>query len=171
MSRWMAANSWIEKLENNCKIWKGTRQTPNFLEEETQANVDFSGNIKVMRIFNSLMPYFAYRIDSYRKIHLEEIQATALAKTTEAGKINNGGSLCYVKTQPSKINKYLLQETGDTFILGCDLNVKKRIWGSNLRFTKGSHWRSGQRQIPDSLDFFITKKISENLARMEKALI
>jgi hypothetical protein len=85
---------------------------------------------------------------------------------------------------------FLLHNLGKTFILGGDFNAKHTYWGSRLITTKGrelysaakelncdfhstgkpTYWPTDVNKIPDLLDFFITRNISQNYVKVEEEL-
>ena len=85
---------------------------------------------------------------------------------------------------------FLLQSLGERFILGGDFNAKHTYWGSRLITSKGrelflaakkfncefhttgkpTYWPTDVNKIPDLLDFFITRKISQNYIKIEEGL-
>ena len=81
----------------------------------------------------------------------------------------------------------MLQTLGPNFIVGGDFNAKNTFWGSRLTSPKGrelleagqqmhcefhssaspTYWSTDPNKIPDLIDFFIAKGISENYIHIE----
>lgn len=82
----------------------------------------------------------------------------------------------------------LFTELGNRFIVGGDYNAKNTHWGSRLTTTKGrellkavneygaitlstgkpTYWPTDPNKIPDLIDFFITKNISQNYLKIDE---
>jgi hypothetical protein len=125
-----------------------------------------------------------------QKMQQEDIQLAVISVTT---KQNIRLGAVYI---PPKHNlktedyKKLLKHMGERFIIGGDFNAKHSSWGSRLDNTKGkelfkatqlencnihatgnpTYWPTDHNKIPDSLDFFISRKIANNFIKIEDNL-
>lgn len=83
----------------------------------------------------------------------------------------------------------LFKQLGDSFIIGGDYNAKNTFWGSRITSVKGkelylagveakcdfhssgspTYWPSDVNKIPDIIDFFITRNISQNYIEVENS--
>ena len=84
--------------------------------------------------------------------------------------------------------KQLFEHIGERFIIGGDFNAKHTHWGSRLinpkdrelfnasnelgcKFVstrKSTYWPTHPQKIPDLIDFFVTRKISNNYLKIEE---
>lgn len=118
----------------------------------------------------------------------EEIQLSTVDIKTNNLKLTIGAVYCPPRYNLKQIHyEYLLNQSGDRFIIGGDYNAKHTDWGSRQTSTKGkelrealrnlgcnyhstgnaTYWPSDTNKIPDLLDFFITKKVSPNFIHLE----
>ena len=123
------------------------------------------------------------------KISCDEFQTTTLNINTNIG-ILNVTALYSPPRHSIKENQYrnLFQNIGEKFIIGGDLNAKHSHWGSRLITPKGrelykaaqnydcefistgkpTYWPTDTGKTPDLIDFFITRKVSEQYLKVEE---
>lgn len=122
-------------------------------------------------------------------IHEDCIQATIVNIQFNNQEVNIAAAYCPPKTTPTYPQWIeIFEKLGSRFIIGGDFNTKHTAWGSrlitpgkgngllnaiknkNCRYHSGrkpTYWPTDTKKIPDLLDFFITKGISENNLEME----
>lgn len=123
------------------------------------------------------------------KIEEEKIQATTInVHVLNKMKIKVSAIYCPPKHNLKK-DDYIrfFQTLGSYFIVGGDFNAKNTFWGSRLTNTKGrelysagralncdfhssampTHWPVDQNKIPDLIDFYVGKGISDNYIYVE----
>lgn len=124
----------------------------------------------------------------FGKIESIEIQMSIVQLNSLKQKINIGAvycsPTCCIKKEAFKT---LLLESGDRFILGGDFNAKHLDWGSRKTLTRGkefrqairelgcnfhssgnpTYWPTDRNKVPDLVDFFISKKVSQNFISIE----
>lgn len=124
----------------------------------------------------------------FGKIERTEIQMSIVQLNSLKQKINIGVVYCSPSYSIKRdAFKSLLLELGDRFILGGDFNAKHLDWGSRKTLTRGkelreaikdlgcnfhssgnpTYWPSDRNKIPDLLDFFISKRVSQNFISIE----
>lgn len=120
----------------------------------------------------------------------EEIQATVVHIKTKNFPIVVAGLYCPPRHSiKSKQYSEFFKRLGKRFIIGGDFNAKNTHWGSRLTTTKGkelliaikengcesistgkpTYWPTDPGKIPDLIDFFITKNISNNFMKVEES--
>jgi hypothetical protein len=127
-------------------------------------------------------------LEAYSTNHL---QATTVSLGDRAGPITLSAIYCPPKY---KITEEMFADyfntLGNRFIAGGDWNAKHTFWGSRLTVTRGSqlkkcvdrhshhplstgdptYWPTDPKKLPDLLDFFITKGISDLFTSIESNL-
>lgn len=129
-------------------------------------------------------------IDHYEfgKLQKSDMQLAIVTINSAKQKFNVAALYCPPNCQIKKeIFKDVISQIGERFILGGDYNAKHTDWGSRLTLTRGrqlrevicdlgclfhssgkpTYWPSDTNKVPDMLDFFITKKVSENFISIE----
>jgi hypothetical protein len=132
-------------------------------------------------------------ITQYEGLHLqkEDVQLTTIVIRTRKNNQRLNIGAIYI---PPRYNlkketyKLILNHLGERFIVGGDFNAKHTDWGSRLTTTKGrqlrqaitemscnfhstdspTYWPTDQNKIPDLLDFFITRKVSNNFIELSE---
>jgi len=122
-------------------------------------------------------------------VSAQEYQSTTVAlETSNSNPLLLTALYCSPRNQMKK-DAYLdmIQKFKHRRIIGGDFNAKHTAWGSRLTNTKGrelhkaltsagcciastgkpTYWPTDKQKIPDLLDFFILKKISQNLVEVE----
>lgn len=130
-------------------------------------------------------------INHYEECQLQraEVQLTVVGIKSTKQNLNIGAIYCPPRHNLKKTDyKSILQQLGERFIVGGDLNAKHVDWGSRLTTTKGSELRQAIKEIgcsfystgkptywptdpnknPDLLDFFIARKVSPNYIDVEE---
>lgn len=123
------------------------------------------------------------------KIQTESIQLTSITVQTKHAPMK----IASIYFPPGKrliednLN-HMFKEMGNRYIIGGDFNAKHLHWGSRLTNERGktlfkslkdndgdfistgkpTHWPTDQNKIPDLIDFFIYKNISENYMMIEE---
>ena len=117
------------------------------------------------------------------------MQVATVSIETKNGKNYSVSAIyCPPRYNPKKEDYIkLLKSLGSNFIIGGDFNAKNIFWGSNRTTPKGrelfeagqilkcefhssrkpTYWPTDTNKIPDLLDFYITKGISENYLSVE----
>ncbi|ODM89280.1 RNA-directed DNA polymerase from mobile element jockey [Orchesella cincta] len=121
----------------------------------------------------------------------EHIQLSVITVTSTKQNIKLGA--IYIPPKHNlKTEDYrkILIHMGERFIIGGDFNAKHSSWGSRLDNTKGkelfkatqlencnihatgnpTYWPTDHNKIPDSLDFFISRKVANNFIKIEDNL-
>ena len=123
------------------------------------------------------------------KYETEHIQATSVCLQTKSFEITLSAIYCPPRHSIKK-DQYLsfLKKQGRRFIIGGDFNAKHTQWGSRLITTKGkellgalrqlncealstgkpTYWPTDTNKIPDLIDFFIVKNISNSYLQIEE---
>lgn len=117
------------------------------------------------------------------KYESNEIQAVAVQIKTKRFPITISSVYCPPRHNLKREHyKSLLDILGDRFVVGGDFNAKNTYWGSRLTNTKGkellgaiketksdaisagkpTNWPTDPNKIPDLIDFFIYKNISDS---------
>jgi exonuclease III len=118
------------------------------------------------------------------KIEEEAMQVATISIETKNNKRYSISAIyCPPRYNPKKEDYIkLLKSLGNNFIIGGDFNAKHIFWGSNRTTPKGrelfeagrvlkcefhssrkpTYWPTDTNKIPDLLDFYITRRISEN---------
>lgn len=117
------------------------------------------------------------------KIETEKMQVTTVKVQAKYKEFNISAIYCPPKHNLKK-NDYLnlFKLLGNNFIIGGDFNAKNTYWGSRVTTTKGKElyeagmelkcdfhctgkptfWPTDTRKVPDLIDFFVVKGVSDN---------
>ena len=131
------------------------------------------------------------KINHYEECHLQtaEIQLTVVGIKSTKQKLIVGAIYCPPRHNLKELDyKKFILHLGERFIVGGDYNAKHVDWGSRLTTTKGSelnkaiqekgcsfhstgkptYWPTDPNKIPDLLDFFISRRVSQNFIDIEE---
>lgn len=123
------------------------------------------------------------------KIELDTVQMTTVRVQSKSTEFNVSSIYCPPRYRLQKSDYLdLFRSLNHKFIIGGDFNAKHTYWGSRLNTPKGksllnagleancdfhstgkpTYWPTDSNKVPDLIDFFVVKGLSNNYIKMDE---